>query len=54
MIKFDTDMQVEEAYGTFKGEPASEDGWNDEELTPEEELQPWQRNLRAEWLAKGY
>jgi len=26
MSKFDTDPQCEEVYGTFKGEPASEDG----------------------------
>ena len=27
MSEFDTDVQCEEVYGTFKGEPASEDGW---------------------------
>ena len=38
MNKFNTDVQCEEAYGTFKGEPASEDGWNDNGLTPAEEF----------------
>ena len=46
MTKFDTDVQCEEAYGTFKGEPASEDGWPTEwrfdmppmDLTPAEEF----------------
>lgn len=45
MTKFDTDAQCEEAYGTFKGEPASEDGWpkewrfdmpEDDSISPEE------------------
>lgn len=48
MSKFDIDPQCEEVYGTFKGEPASEDGWPAEwhegaaigegSLTPEQEF----------------
>lgn len=43
--KFDVTPQVEEAYGTFKAEPASEDGWptewrfdmpEDDSISPEE------------------